>query len=71
MLEKRVQIKGMLPLQIQQRAWRKLAEKEGLPFPELERGLFGLRPERAIMDVSFAELLGDSKFTNPLGFESS
>jgi hypothetical protein len=37
---------------MQRRAWQRVAEEEGLPFPTIERRqIYSIRPERAIMDV--------------------
>lgn len=39
--------------EVQRRAWRAVAEAEGLPFPAMERPqLYDVRPERAATDVS-------------------
>jgi len=37
--------------ELQREAWRRVAEEEGLPFPQTERQLYDLRPERAITEV--------------------
>lgn len=39
---------------MQQAAWTKVAEREGLPPPDSDRNVFNMRPERAITDVSHA-----------------
>jgi len=42
--------------ELQREAWRQVAEEEGLPFPQTERQLYDLRPERAITEVLPAHL---------------
>ena len=37
--------------ELQRQAWRQVADEEGLPFPQSERQLYDLRPERAITEV--------------------
>ena len=34
-----------------------MAEVQNLPFPDMERQIFNMRPERAIMDVSWPTAL--------------
>lgn len=39
---------------VQRRAWQRLAAEEGLHFPAVERQLYDIRPERAVMEVPLA-----------------
>jgi HAD superfamily hydrolase (TIGR01509 family) len=36
---------------LQRRAWQRLAEEEGLPWPKIERQIYDIRPERAMTEV--------------------
>lgn len=37
--------------QLQQKAWQKIAQEEGLELPSMERQIYDVRPERAITEV--------------------
>ena len=37
--------------QLQQKAWQKIAQEEGLDLPSMERQIYDVRPERAITEV--------------------